>query len=261
MEYYSAPSGWEARVARSTTAEQERKIAAKRARYAAERDLLQRHLSAIDPPRRVLDFGCGLGAWLDVLQDDGWETWGLEPGPQQRAYASRRHRIVDDLPAERLFDFVVVNHVFEHLRAPLETMRRLAEVTLLGGLVFVSVPDFGRLGEHGKWNYVKNERHIVAYTTASLSSLMGLAGYAVVEHLAGPEWDAIAPSERWRLKMLGRYTGQPIPPRGRPLDQALVALRQFSEHDYAMPRHIHTARAIASQVLIKGRRALRAARR
>ncbi|MBA3347369.1 MAG: hypothetical protein H0T13_02295, partial [Actinobacteria bacterium] len=30
--------------------------------------------------RKALDFGCGLGAWLDPLQERGWQTHGIEPG-------------------------------------------------------------------------------------------------------------------------------------------------------------------------------------
>jgi SAM-dependent methyltransferase len=231
--YYGTTEGWEARMRpeADVDAEAERagKLAVKHQRYARERDLLAPCLPAAGEQRRVLDFGCGLGAWLDVLQDDGWETWGIEPGPQQREIAARRHRMVDQAPAEPTFELIVVNHVFEHLPDPLAVMRRLAAAAVPAGKIFVSVPDLGRLGEHGKWNYVKGERHICSYTASSLSSLLGLAGFRVVEHLANPEWDALAEAERWRLKILAERVVDPIDPSGAPLQEALEALTRYAE--------------------------------
>jgi SAM-dependent methyltransferase len=163
-----------------------------------------------------------------VLKDDGWETHGLEPGPRQREFAGRNHHIIEEPPTEPAYGLIVINHVIEHLRDPLTTLRQIAAATLPGGYVFVSVPDLGRLGEHGKWNYVKSERHICSYTRDSLGSLLGLAGFRPVDGLDAAQWDAIGPEEKWRLKVLARLAEAPVEPSGAPLDGALEALRAYS---------------------------------
>lgn len=229
--YYGEPDGWESRMQTSDGAEERtsaQKLAEKHQRYSRELELLSPHLPGRDSARRTLDFGCGIGAWLDVLQDNGWETWGIEPGPQQRELAGRRHRMLDGPPSEPTFDLVVINHVLEHLRDPLAIMRSLATATLPGGRVFVSVPDLGRLGQHGKWSYVKSERHICSYTASSMQALLGLAGFRFVAHFDGSEWDAIAEAERWRLKMLAERTGEVLEPSGDPLEEAVSAMRAYA---------------------------------
>ncbi len=43
------------------------------------------------PGRRALDFGCGIGGWLDALAADGWETTGIEPGVSAATAMAARH--------------------------------------------------------------------------------------------------------------------------------------------------------------------------
>ncbi len=252
--YYGEPEGWESRMASEPgvdeEAERARKIAVKRDRYERERRLLEPYLGELPERRRVLDFGCGLGTWLDVLQDAGWETWGLEPGPRQRDFAAQRHQMVDDPPAEPTFDLVVINHVVEHLRDPRAVLGRLGASVKPGGHLFVSVPDLGRLGEHGKYNYVKSERHICSYTSSAMGSLLGLTGFAPVQHFIQPEWDALAEAEQWRLKMLGRRTGEVVDPSGEPLQEALDALALYAERkaDFDAAKRARKAGAAAEPV-------------
>jgi SAM-dependent methyltransferase len=225
--YYGGAQGWEARDGgdgADSGPELDEKLERKRAKYARERDLLAPWLPSTGP-RRAFDFGAGVGSWLDVLQEDGWETWGLEPGPGQREIAGRRHRMVEELPGGERFDLVVANHVVEHLRDPRTVLRSLAALTAPGGQLFVSVPDLGRLAEHGKLKYVTSDVHICSYTFSAMSSLLGLAGFRVLAHFDGREWDELAPLERARLKVLAESTGEPVEPQGEPLTAAIEALR------------------------------------
>lgn len=211
--FYAGEEGWERRTAAPEEESEEEIRAAlerKSVRYGRELELLGPHLA---PPRthggppRAVDFGCGTGGWLNVLQDAGWETHGLEPGPKAAAIAARRHAILQELPEDGRFDLALVNHVLEHLRDPLETMRRVARAVAPGGQVFVSSPDFGRLPEHTRFGYVKSGVHIMSFTFSGLRSLLALAGLEVEEHFASPEWDGFDTQERSRLKVLARKTG------------------------------------------------------
>ena len=114
----------------------ERKRASNELDYA----LLAANAELPKAPRRALDFGCGIGGWLDVLAADGWETAGIEPGRAPRPRRGR-HTLLEEIPAEPSLQLVVVQHTLEHLDDPLETLRRLAGATVPGGLVYVSVPN------------------------------------------------------------------------------------------------------------------------
>lgn len=230
--YYDTADGWQRRIeadADGEAGDTERKLAAKRDHYRRAYALLEPHLRVAggDHTPRALDFGCGLGAWLDVLRDAGFETWGLEPGPLARDIAARRHRMVDQPPDEEVFDLVIVNHVAEHLGEPLSVMRSLAECIVAGGRLFVSVPDLGRLAEHTKFGYVSSDLHICSYTFASMRSLLGLAGFRVLAHLNTPEWDAVSESEPTHLRVIAEKTGDVAEPTGTPLEAAITSLLAY----------------------------------
>ena len=139
--------------------------------------------------RRALDFGCGIGGWLDVLAADGWETAGIEPGmlaPLPRFEPGTR--CSSEIPAEPSFELVVVQHTLEHLGDPLETLRRLAAATVPGGLIYVSVPNLPRLPEHGDFDYIASDKHISSFTHDSLGALFALAGFESIAHSNDPSW-------------------------------------------------------------------------
>lgn len=214
--YYTNEGGWDARH----SADMSRADRSNRAKRRRCEQLLAAFAPSMDLPSRprVFDFGCGTGAWLDFLLDEGWETCGLEPGAKAAATASRRHRIVGDIPDEQ-FDLVVVHHVLEHLRDPAGTMRALAAV---GRYVVVAVPDFGRLPDHGDFHYVSSRVHVFSYTEAALRSLLGLVQFETVAS------DRTHPR---RLAVLGRRIDAPVPLPPNPLSEAIESLRRFEPHE------------------------------
>jgi SAM-dependent methyltransferase len=181
---------------------------------------------------RAFDFGCGLGAWLDVLQLQGWQTFGYEPGPYARSIAARRHTMLDEIPAEPQFDLVIVNHVLEHLRDPLGVVRGLAEATRQDGNIYVSVPDLSRLAEHRSFGYVRNERHIVSFTPSALHSLLALAGFELLAHSNQPTWpgEPVNKDDAKRLKAVGQRVSGELSLPSRPLEEAIEALLRFEPH-------------------------------
>jgi SAM-dependent methyltransferase len=221
--FYATGEGWEHRIS-AARAQLDAGLAKKQKRHDRQLELLAPHLGG---GGRSLDFGCGQGAWLDALQAAGWDTAGFEPGPSQREIASRRHRMIDAPPTEPEFDLILSYHVYEHLRDPMQTTRALAGALRGGGHLLISVPDLSRLPAHQDLTYVRGEVHIFSYTHAGMASLLGLAGLEVVAWLDTPEWDAVMASEPKRLRVLARKTAQVRRPEGRPLDEAVEALRTY----------------------------------
>lgn len=127
----------------------------------------------------VLDFGCGEGKLLDVLQDCGWRTWGIEPALDR---AFRRHGRLHAVPEAPAFDLVVALQVLEHVPNPLHVLRQLAGACRVGGHLLVSVPRLDTLPRHRDYRYVLNGRaHITAYTWACLRTLLARAGWSPVD--------------------------------------------------------------------------------
>jgi SAM-dependent methyltransferase len=224
--YYTEPEGWEARTPEDEAILRE-KLERNRTGYAQHLDLLRGYLrpTGANPSPRVFDFGCGLGTWLDVLQDAGWDTCGLEPGAKQAEVAGRRHRMVDAIPEQEVFDLAILNHVLEHLLDPLAILREIAASVLPGGQVYVSVPDFGTVHKHKRLAYVANDLHINSFSFSGLQSLLALAGFEIHAHLPG--W-ATGDGPPTRMRVLAQRSERvSFPAEERPLDQAIGSLREL----------------------------------
>ena len=101
------------------------------------------------PIGRVLEVGCGAGAVLGQLREEGAEGLvGIEPEPGGGAAGPERRRprpgdygreALDEL--EGPFDTIICHDVLEHLVDPWQVLGRLSEIAAPGGRIQVSVPN------------------------------------------------------------------------------------------------------------------------
>lgn len=171
---------------------------------------------------RVLDFGCGRGKFLDVLQACGWDTFGIEPASE--AAFARHHRLTG-IPPEPTFDLIIAHHVLEHVARPLALLQQFAAAARPGAHLLVAVPRLDTLPTHRDYSYVTSRVHITSYTAACMRTLLAEAGW---EALGSPDDEVkIAGGRRTtaRLRMLARRAVDAPPRPARPLDAARRALR------------------------------------
>ena len=185
---------------------------------AAVAKLMQLGVLSRAPGQRALDFGCGAGAMLDVLQDTGWETVGIEPS-RLAAFAARRHRIIDALPQVPTFDLVVVHHVLEHVLNPGHVMRQLATTCRPGAQLLVGVPSLEGVAVTGDLKYAWSPVHINAFTRAALANLLRQTGWSPFSPVGIPD--------RTRIVMYGTRAASTLAPTPEALGPATCALRQF----------------------------------
>jgi SAM-dependent methyltransferase len=97
--------------------------------------------------RKILDVGCGRGAFLDLAKANGSETFGTELNrPAVEAARAKGHAIVegylDDVPAAHgKFDFIALFQVIEHVPAPIAVISKARDMLELEGRIFVAVPN------------------------------------------------------------------------------------------------------------------------
>jgi SAM-dependent methyltransferase len=139
----------------------------------------------------VLDFGCGGGAFLDAFAMRGWETYGIEPNAIG-TLAARRHRMLDAIPSEPTFDFVVLNQVLEHLLSPLDTLSAIAAAARPGAILFAAVPDVDTVAEHGDLRYVAAGVHINSFTSTALQNVLRVAGWTPFRVFPRSDWSPYA---------------------------------------------------------------------
>jgi len=204
QQYYGSDGIWQSNHAAKHAAARTRK---KRAAPALM-SVLDRLFPATRPRpgARMLDFGCGTGAWLNAFQDQGWVTYGLDPSTD---VAFVRHERLTSVPADGRFDLVLVWHVLEHLPRPVDTLRTLAEAIAPGGYCLVSVPRVDTLAVHRDLEYIlRPPAHISAYTEACLWGLMSSCGLEPVAALH--ELDAtFSKGAPVRLRLVAQKAGPP----------------------------------------------------
>jgi glycosyltransferase involved in cell wall biosynthesis/SAM-dependent methyltransferase len=161
------------------------------------------------PAGRLLDVGSGRGDLGVVLGGRGWGVVGVEPSAEACVEASGRgvHSIEGTLQTvggelEPGFDAVVFNHSLEHVVEPVEDLRIALRLLARGGIVIVSVPNFGgwqarRFG--AEWFHLDLPRHRSHFTARGLLLLLARSGFADVEMTTSTSADGLPVSLEYRL--------------------------------------------------------------
>lgn len=102
---------------------------------------------------KLLDVGCGNGAFLAHMRNLGWEVAGVEPDPAAVQVAREVYDIdvfcgtLEEAPIpEDSFDVVTMNHVLEHVPDPIMTLTTCRRVLRSGGKVVIVTPNVASLG-------------------------------------------------------------------------------------------------------------------
>lgn len=141
-------------------------------------------------PGKVLDIGCGSGQFLYRMQQQGWQTHGVELSARAAEIGNTRHGLniqagtllQAQLPAAS-FDYIRLNHSFEHLLDPRETLARIGELLAPQGLLFIGVPNVDGLQARAFGRYWWNlgpPVHPFNYSRTTLSRLLSDAGFELV---------------------------------------------------------------------------------
>lgn len=138
---------------------------------------------------RLLDVGCGNGAFIAWMQRLGWQVEGIEFDPITAAIAEKRGLTIHrgdvemlDLPLEH-FDAVTLTHVTEHFFHPQNVFRILHRSLKHGGtLISLSPNPRGALrrlfGHH--WYELDPPRHIFLPSATAYRRLLEPLGFEVV---------------------------------------------------------------------------------
>jgi SAM-dependent methyltransferase len=194
-------------------------------------ELIQRHAGL--GGSRILDVGCGLGAYVRKLRLFSPDVYGVDIDPAKVARAQRELEHIALAPAEELpfpdgfFDVVLLHEVLEHVEDDHRAVSEAYRVTRAGGRVVVFVPNrlypfetHGiywrgryRFGNMPLVNYLPSAwrdrlcPHVRAYTQRGVLRLFdGLARRVVVHTQIYPGYDNIAYSHPRLAQLLRRAT-------------------------------------------------------
>ncbi|GEM_PF-2970147 len=138
---------------------------------------------------RFLDVGCNLGVMVERAKRFGWDAMGSDFAP---AFVEKcREKGLNVVQGSGLngqvqgpVQVITMFDVIEHDPKPLDTLKRAYELLDPRGFLALTTPDHGcaiarKLGL--KYEHVRPIEHIWHFTTATITRLLELAGFAVDE--------------------------------------------------------------------------------
>ena len=142
---------------------------------------------------RLLDVGCGIGTFLSLAQEQGWETTGIDPSKSGCDFAQKEHNldvycgdIFEAAYPSAHYDVITLFHVLEHiseLNSFINELRRILKPksdTQKAGTLVIEVPNGEGLQSRLKkaeWPYVHPSDHLYYFSAASIRKLLQKHGF------------------------------------------------------------------------------------
>jgi SAM-dependent methyltransferase len=134
---------------------------------------------------RILDVGCGDGAWLRRLRDQGYQhVLGVDPfiaSPiEHGGKLLVKKGTLDDVNGE--WDLIMFHHSLEHIADQRGTLARVADLLAPGGCCLIRIPI---VSSHAweeyrdRWVQLDAPRHLMLHSTRSLERLAHSVGLRV----------------------------------------------------------------------------------
>lgn len=139
-------------------------------------------------PGRLLDVGCGGGAFLAGMAKRGWNCTGVE-FDEDAVTAARKHGLTvhhGSLEEQRFsansFDGITLSNVIEHLPDPAGTFAELRRILAPGGRLVLITPNINSLGHSafGRcWRGLEPPRHLFLFNRKTLGAFAERAGLKI----------------------------------------------------------------------------------
>jgi 2-polyprenyl-3-methyl-5-hydroxy-6-metoxy-1,4-benzoquinol methylase len=150
--------------------------------------------------RRLLDFGCGGGSFLQRMHQLGWKVTGIDLSPIAMERIQRElglRALLGSLPHPELqpgsFDVVTMWHSLEHVHDPLTVLGEARRLLAPSGRLLVAAPNIESLPFRwfgASWYGLDLPRHLTHFAPATLQAMLEAAGFRVgtVQMLRHSRW-------------------------------------------------------------------------
>jgi len=151
---------------------------------------------AVSGDRRILDVGCGAGAFIRFARNYGWRIDGTDvivhANARTKGTKIWKGQLPDIVFGESLYDVVRFNHVLEHTQDPLSELCRARSLLTKGGVLHVGVPNLAGFSitlkswqsylgiKKQRWKHYGAIHHLWFFTPSTLRRLVVAAGFEVI---------------------------------------------------------------------------------
>jgi len=132
---------------------------------------------------KILDIGCAEGALLRILNNNGWEGYGIEPsyfgkfGKEKLGLRIENNFFEKIDFADAHFDAVSILRVLEHVSDPVKILADCRRVLREYGLLYIQTPN--ALRPYGEPMEFYGSQHLWLFTPSTLGLLLEKIGFCV----------------------------------------------------------------------------------
>ncbi|MFH1564180.1 MAG: class I SAM-dependent methyltransferase [Nitrospirota bacterium] len=140
---------------------------------------------------KVLDIGCALGFFIELLKKQGWEAKGVEFSNDAAEYAKKELGLdvhagsVEEVGFEsESFDVITMLDVLEHVTSPNTILKEVNRILKKQGLILATIPNVQGAearGIKGLTNYLFAEGHLFNFPEHTLKRLFNVNGFNIIK--------------------------------------------------------------------------------
>ncbi|WP_291091773.1 class I SAM-dependent methyltransferase [Empedobacter sp. UBA7494] len=144
-------------------------------------------INKVSNGKNILDYGCGVGDFLEHLQKNGYDVLGMEPNDSARKIAQSKigNEKVTSTELEhndQKFDIITLWHVLEHIPNLNEIIQQLKNHLSENGRLIIAVPNHKSYDAeyYGKyWAAYDVPRHLWHFSASSMNKLFNNFGMKI----------------------------------------------------------------------------------
>jgi 2-polyprenyl-3-methyl-5-hydroxy-6-metoxy-1,4-benzoquinol methylase len=168
------------------------------------------------PPGRLLDIGCGDGAFLSLCRSAGWTCYGLELSKKAAARAARRGLTVlrsdclERTGERELFDVITLVNVLQTVTDPASLLRQVASALTPSGLVIIRETNgvfHLPMRTPARWVGSRCDQafHLFLYSPHALRSLLeGIGLHTIAVYNSAPSRGPLTSANPWMSRLKWR---------------------------------------------------------
>jgi 2-polyprenyl-3-methyl-5-hydroxy-6-metoxy-1,4-benzoquinol methylase len=142
-------------------------------------------------PGTILDVGCGAGFFLQLAQETGYNTQGVELSGYAAGYARKKFGLsvfngdIADAPFDKeSFDIITLWHILEHVHDPRQFLGEVHRLLKPNGLMAVEVPNIGspvaRMAGVN-WELMAPKEHFYYFNTSTVRQYLEMLKFKIVQ--------------------------------------------------------------------------------
>lgn len=150
------------------------------------------------PVGKMLEIGCGVGDFLLLAKNNGWDVTGIEPSANAKAIAQQRLGFLPLDPSETAsldsysFDVITMWHVLEHVDNLMEQAMQIARLLKPHGRLVIAVPNYqsyDAIYYKEKWAAWDVPRHLNHFNQDTLCRIFADPLFEFID-CQGLKWDS-----------------------------------------------------------------------